>query len=353
MFAIYKFKKSFKLSKKKTAIITGVNGQDGAYLSNLLYNKGYNVIGTVRSLNSNFYRLEYFNLLSKIKIVECNFLENNSINRLFDECGKVDEFYNLAAISFVYSSFYQPQTTFNTNTTSLINILEIIRDKHKKVKLYQASTSEIYGNNKMNTMSEESPKIPASPYAISKLSSYHLIRMYREAYGIFCCNGILFNHESPLRGELFVTKKITKSLARYKLGLSREKGIGNIYSKRDWGFAGDFVEGMYKIMQQKKADDFVLATNTSYTIKNFINISLEYLNIKYKWIGDNASQMKCIDTQTNKLIFKTDKKFYRPLDLTYLKGSYKKAKTVLKWKPETNLKSLIKMMIDYDLNNEK
>ena len=136
MFYIYKFKKSFKLSKKKTAIITGVNGQDGAYLSSLLYNKGYNVIGTVRSLNTNFYRLEYFNLLSKIKIVECNFLEDNSINRLFDECGKVDEFYNLAAISFVYSSFYQPQTTFNTNTTSLINILEIIRNKYKKVKLY-------------------------------------------------------------------------------------------------------------------------------------------------------------------------------------------------------------------------
>ncbi len=341
------------MSKKKTAIITGVNGQDGAYLSNLLYNKGYNVIGTVRSLNTNLSRLEYFNLLTKIKIVECNFLENNSINRLFDRFGNIDEFYNLAAISFVYSSFYQPQTTFNTNTVALINILEIIRNKHKKVKLYQASTSEIYGNNKMNTMSEKSPKIPASPYAISKLSSFHLIRMYREAYGIFCCNGILFNHESPLRGELFVTKKITKSLARYKLGLSRETGIGNIYSKRDWGYAGDFVEGMYKIMQQKKPEDFVLATNTTYKIKDFIDISLKYLKINFKWLGNNPSEMKCIDTKTNKIIFETNKNFYRPLDLTYLKGDYKKAKKVLKWVPKTNLKSLIKMMLDYDLNNEK
>ena len=341
------------MKKKKSAIVTGINGQDGAYLGKLLYDKGYNVIGTVRSLNSSFYRLDYFNLYSKIQIVECNYLENNSIEKLFARFPNIDEFYNLAAISFVYSSFYQPKITFETNTTSLIKILELIRYKYKKIKLYQASTSEIYGNNNMKIMNEKSPKIPASPYAISKLSSYHLIRMYREAYNIFCCNGILFNHESPLRGELFVTKKITKSLARYHLGLSREHRIGNIYSKRDWGFAGDFVDGMFKIIQQKKADDYVLATNTSYSIKEFIEICLEYLKIKYKWIGKTASEMKCIDKKNNKIIFKTHFDFYRPLDLNYLKGNYAKAKKELGWKPKTKLKKLAKIMIEYDVNNEQ
>lgn len=339
--------------KKKTALITGVNGQDGAYLSKFLLSKGYNVIGTVRSLNTNYYRLEHLNIKNKIKIIECNFLEKGSIERLINDNRNISEIYNLAAISFVHSTFDQPYVALETNTLPLVTILELLRHKFPKIKFYQASTSEIYGNNGYKLMNEDSPKIPVSPYAISKLTSYQLVRMYREAYGLFCCNGILFNHESPLRGELFVTKKITKSLSRYALGLQREDKIGNIFSQRDWGFAGDFVEGMYLMLQQKKADDYVLATNTTRTIKNFIDLSLKKLGIKYKWVGRNDKYMKCLDLKNNKIIFKTHKDFYRPLDLVYLKGNYSKAKKVLKWRPKTNLKNLISMMIEYDLKNEK
>lgn len=340
--------------KKKTAIITGVNGQDGAYLSSLLLKKDYRVIGTVRSLNSSFHRLEYLDILSKIQIVECNFLEIGSITALFKKFKniKIDEFYNLAAISFVHSSFFMPHVTFQTNASTVISILEEIRKTDKKIKFYQATTSEIYGNNGAQTMNEKSYKNPASPYAISKLSSHHLVRMYREAYGLFCCNGILFNHESPLRGDLFVTKKITKSLARYVKGLPRETRIGNIYSKRDWGYAGDFVNAMHKILQQSIPDDYVIATNSTYSIKEFIEKSLDYLKIKYKWIGNKDSNMKCIDLKNNKIIFKTHKEFYRPLDLTYLKGNYTKARKKLNWKPKVNLKALIEIMIKYDLENE-
>lgn len=339
--------------KKKIALITGVNGQDGAYLARYLIDKGYHVLGTVRSLNSNYSRLEYMNVLSEIKIIECNLLESGSLDRLLKKHSDISEIYNLAAISFVHTTFDQPYLTFETNSLPLITMLELIRYKYKHIKLYQASTSEIYGNNGIKVMDEESLKLPVSPYAISKLTSFQLIRMYREAYGIFCCNGILFNHESPLRGELFVTKKITKSLARYALGLNRENKIGNIFSKRDWGYAGDFVEGMHMILQHKKPDDYVLATNKTHTIKDFIDISLDHLKIRFKWIGDNDKNMKCIDTKNNKVIFRTHKDFYRPLDLTYLKGNYSKAKKVLGWRPKTNLNNLIKKMIEFDLVNEK
>ena len=339
--------------KKKTALITGVNGQDGAYLSKFLLSKGYNVIGTVRSLNTNYYRLEYLDVKTKIKIFECNFLEKGSLERLISENRNISEIYNLAAISFVHSTFDQPYVAFETNTLPLVTMLELIRHKFPLIKLYQASTSEIYGNNGYKLMNEGSPKIPVSPYAISKLTSYQLVRMYREAYGLYCCNGILFNHESPLRGELFVTKKITKSLSRYALGLKRENKIGNIFSQRDWGFAGDFVEGMHLMLQKDKPDDYVLATNKTRTIKNFIDLSLKKLDIKYKWIGKNDRNMKCIDLKNKKIIFQTHKDFYRPLDLVYLKGNYNKAKKMLNWKPKTDLKSLINMMIEYDLENEK
>ena len=312
----------------------------------------YNVIGTVRSLNSNLQRLEYHRVLSKIKLVECNFLETDSINNLLKKYGYADEFYNLAAISFVHSSFFQPRVTLQTNASAVIEILENIKNKNTKMKFYQATTSEIYGNNGTKKMNENSLKNPASPYAISKLTSHHLVRMYREAYGIFCCNGILFNHESPLRGDHFVTKKITKSLARYVKNLPRENKIGNIYSKRDWGFAGDFVIAMHKILQKKNPDDYVIATNQTYSIKDFIEFCLRELKIEFYWEGNKDYQMRCIDSKTKKIIFRTHKDFYRPLDLNYLKGDYTKANKELKWKPKVGIKNLIKIMLEYDLKNE-
>lgn len=337
----------------KTAIVTGVNGQDGSYLSKLLVEEGYRVIGTVRSLNCNLQRLNYLNILPKIELIECNFLEMGAVSSLFDKFKdtKIDEFYNLAALSFVHSSFITPHVTFQTNAQAVLSILEHIKKSNKETKFYQASTSEIYGNSQDKLIDEKSYKNPASPYGIAKLTAYHLVRMYREAYGLFCCNGILFNHESPLRGDMFVTKKITKSLARYIKGLPRETRIGNIYSKRDWGYAGDFVDAMHKILQQRIADDYVVSTNETYSIKEFIEKCLVYLGIEYKWVGDNDKEMKCIDTKNN-IIFETHKDYYRPLDVQYLKGNYAKAKKVLKWEPKTKLDKLIEKMIEYDLVHE-
>lgn len=335
--------------KKKIALITGVNGQDGSYLANYLLSLNYKVIGTVRSLNSKLWRLEYFNIEKKIDLVECNFTEPKAINNLMNNYRNIDEIYNLAAISFVYSSFNQPFNTFRTNLDPVLEFLEIIRKENRDLKFYQASTSEMYGDLSSGKLSELSPMRPSSPYAVAKLASFNLVKLYRTGYNIFASNGILFNHESPLRSDVFVTRKITKALSNYKNNLSWDNSIGNIYSVRDWGFAGDYVKGMHLINNYKNPDDFVLATGTKTTVKEFINKVASYLDIKVEWIEKTPLNTKCIDIKNGKVIFKTDKNYFRPVDVNYLLGDNTKAKNLLKWKPAVKLDKMIKYMCDYDL----
>ena len=336
---------------KKIALITGVNGQDGSYLANYLLGLGYQVIGTVRSLNSKLWRLEYFNIEKKINLVECNFTEPKAINNLMKKYKKIDEIYNLAAISFVYSSFNQPFNTFRTNLDPVLEFLEIIRNEKRDIKFYQASTSEMYGDLSSGRLSESSPMRPSSPYAVAKLASYNLVKLYRNGYNVFASNGILFNHESPLRSDVFVTRKITKSLSTYKNNLKWDNSIGNIYSVRDWGFAEDYVKGMHLINNFKKPDDFVLATGTKTTVKEFINKVALYLDIKIEWIEKTPLNTKCIDTTNGKTIFKVNKNYFRPVDVNYLLGDNSKAKKLLKWKPTVKLDKMIKLMCDYDLRD--
>tara|TARA_A100001015_G_scaffold209112_1_gene234080 strand:- start:7329 stop:8228 length:900 start_codon:yes stop_codon:yes gene_type:complete len=292
---------------------------------------------------------DYFGLQDKIKIVECNFNEPFAVHNLMNRFKKIDEIYNLAAISFVHSSFQQPINTFKTNLDPVLNFLEIIRTQKLDIKFYQASTSEMYGDKNSGKLNENSPMRPSSPYAVAKLASYNLVKLYREAYSIHATNGILFNHESPLRSDVFVTRKITKSLCRYVNGKKRDNSIGNIYSKRDWGFAGDYVKGMYEINNHNIPDDYVIATGKTTTVKNFINLVAKYLKVNIEWIENSPLDTKCIDKKNGKILFKTNKYFFRPVDVNYLLGDYSKAKNKLKWKPQVDLDEMIGLMCEYDL----
>lgn len=336
----------------KNILITGADGQDGAYLANLLTKKKVNIFCSVRSLNSGFNRLSKLNLLNKVKIIEANLLEKNTIDSVFKQIGKIDTIYNFAAISYVPSSFNSPNLAFETNTLPVLNFLEKIRSNSHKTKFYQASTSEMYGNIISSKRKDEnSPMSPVSPYGISKLASHNLIKMYRESYNIFACSGILFNHESPLRGDNFVTKKIVKSVVRYSKNIYRDDKLGNIFSTRDWGYAPEYVEAIYKIMQQKSPDDFVISTGISYSIKDFVSFCLNYLAIKHKWIRKKQIY-QCIDTKNNKVIFSSNhKQNLRPYELHSLKGDSSKALKILKWKSKISLKKLIKIMIDEELKS--
>jgi len=255
----------------KLALITGISGQDGSYLSNFLIKKNYKVVGLDRrsSRNQNW-RLDYFGITNKVIIEYSDLLEEASLFKLFKKYN-FDEVYNLSALSYVANSFEVPITTTNVNSLGTLKLLEIIRTIKKKIKFYQASTSEMFGNTPKLPQNETTPFNPVSPYGISKLYSYHISKNYRNAYGMFICNGILFNHESPLRSQEFVTKKITLGLKKIKEGKINYLSLGNIYSKRDWGFAGDYVEAIWKMMQKKKSDDYIISTGEQYTVKNFIN----------------------------------------------------------------------------------
>ena len=335
----------------KTALITGADGQDGSYLAKLLVKKKYKVYCSVRSLNSGFERLNYLNLIDKVSILEGNLLEKNTIDNFFNQIGKIDQIYNFAAISYVPSSFIAPNITFETNTLPVLNFLEKIKSTSPKTRFYQASTSEMYGNEMLETKkNEKSPMKPVSPYGTSKLASHNLVKIYRDSYKIFCCSGILFNHESPLRGHNFVTKKIVKSLVRYIKNQSRDNKLGNIYARRDWGFAPDYVEGINKIVEYKIPDDYVLATGKTYSIKEFLEYCLKYLSIKFEWKRINQ-KLVCRDIKTKEIIFYTNQsENIRPNELHTLIGNPSKAYKILKWKSNTSIKSLIKIMIDEEFN---
>ena len=330
---------------KKKALITGIMGQDGAYLAKFLLSKDYKVYGAYRR-NSNYEnnRLRKLKIENQIELIDLEINEFNSVNHVINKINP-DEIYNLAAMSFVASSFNQPLYTINTNFIAVINILEVIKNSKKKITFYQASTSEMFGNSTKKAINENTKYDPASPYGISKVASHYLVKFYRKAYNLDCCSGILFNHESPLRGEEFVTKKIVNQLCEISNNERKIMYLGNIYAKRDWGFAPDYVIAMWKMLQLKKKDDFVIGSGKSYSIKEFINLTCEYLKLKVKWIG-NGKEEKCINISNNKIIIKISKKFYRPLDVNHLKSNPSNAKKILKWSSKTNIKKIIKEMCD-------
>jgi len=334
--------------KKKIALITGISGQDGAYLAKFLLKKNYKIIGLERrSARNTNWRLEKLKIADKIIIEDVDIKEINSILRIFSKY-KIDEVYNLAAQSFVHSSFKNPIETSLTNSIGVLNFLEIIRNQKKKIKFYQASTSEMFGKHGRKNQDENTNFHPRSPYATSKTFSHYTVQNYRESYNLHAVSGILFNHESPLRGEEFITRKITLGLAKIYLGKQKILKIGNIYAKRDWGFAEDYVEAMWKMMQTKKPKDYVIATGQNYSVKNFINVCTKVLNLKTKWVGKGLNE-KLINIKTKKNLIVIDKKFFRPAEVENLKGNFNKAKRELNWKPKTNFNQLVEIMMLSDL----
>jgi len=338
----------------KTAIITGVTGQDGAYLTELLLEKNYKVIGTYRRTSSvNFWRLESLGVAQhpNLELVEYDLTDlGNSIRLIQDN--KPDEIYNLAAQSFVGVSFEQPQTTAQITGLGVLNLLEAIRIVDKSIRFYQASTSELYGKVQAVPQTENTPFYPRSPYAVAKLFAHWSVVNYRESYGIFASSGILFNHESPLRGREFVTRKITDRVARIALGEKRPLELGNIDAKRDWGFAKEYVDGMYRMLQHDNADTFVLATNEAYTVRQFVELAFAAVDMAITWTGSKENEQGH-HTKTGQLLVKIEPKFYRPAEVELLIGDYSKAEKILGWKPQTDIESLCTMMVKSDLEKVK
>jgi len=337
---------------KKTALITGVSGQDGAYLSKLLLKKGYRVIGGERrSASGSLWRLKDLNIENDVEITDFELSEFTNIFRTIEKY-RPDEIYNLAAQSFVGASFEMPTMTSDITGLGVSRILEAIRQINPDIKFYQASSSEMFGKVSETPQTENTPFYPRSPYGIAKLFGHWMTINYKEAYNIFACSGILFNHESPLRGEQFVTKKITMGLSKIKLGLIEYLELGNLDSKRDWGYAGDYVEAMYLMLQNDKPDNYVISTGETFSVKDFINTSCNELRIDIEWQGSGIDET-AIDKKTGKSIIRINPKFYRPTEVDLLLGNSTKAKKMLKWKPKTNFYELVSKMIEYDYNKLK
>ena len=329
---------------KKIALITGISGQDGSYLAKFLLKKKYNVIGTTKKLSKiDMWRLKRLGIDKKIKLDELNLNSKKSIEKIFKKY-KFQEFYNLAGHSFVANSFDNGLKTANSTAMGVLRILETIRKYNQSTKFYQATSSEIFGESNQKFQNELSICKPKNPYAISKLFAHLITKNYRENYKIFAVSGILFNHESPLRGNEFLTKKIVKGLVEILYKKRNIIKIGNLYSKRDWGFAKEYVEAMWKMMQQKKADDFIISNGKAYSVKNFIDLCLKYLKIEGKWTGKKNNER--FVTKNNQTIIKVDKKFIRNKEYKILIGNHSKAKKKLKWKPKIKLKNLVKIMIN-------
>ncbi len=339
----------------KVALITGITGQDGSYLAEFLLEKGYEVHGLVRrSSISNTGRIDH--LLEK-KLITLHDGDLSDSSSLINLIGKIqpDEIYNLAAQSHVGTSFDAPEYTGDVDALGVLRILEAIHILHleKKTKFYQASTSELYGKVEECPQNEKTPFHPYSPYAVAKQYGFWMCREYRDAYGIFAANGILFNHESPRRGENFVTRKITIAAGRIKMGLQDHLELGNLDSLRDWGFAKDYVECMWLILQQEQPDDFVIATGVQHTVREFCALAFHYVGIELEWKG-NGIEEKGYDKATGKMLVCVNEKFYRPTDVVNLWGDPSKAKSVLHWNPQkTSYEELCKMMAEADLMKTK
>jgi len=337
----------------KTALITGITGQDGAYLAEFLINKGYIVHGIKRRSSSiNTARIDHLyqdphEMPQKFILHYGDLTDATCLIRIIQEV-QPDEIYNLAAQSHVAVSFEEPEYTANSDALGPLRILEAIRilKLEKKTKFYQASTSELYGLTKQNPQNEKTPFYPRSPYGVAKLYAYWITVNYREAYGIFACNGILFNHESPVRGETFVSRKITMALARIKLGLQKSLYLGNLNSMRDWGHAKDYVEAQWLMLQQIQPEDFVIATGEQYSVRDFVNLAAKNLDMKINWKGKGIDEVGLINDQE---IIKVDPRYFRPTEVENLLGDFSKAKNKLGWVPKITFEQLVQEMVDKDL----
>ena len=321
------------------AFITVITGQDGYYLSKLLLEKDYEVHGIIRRASTfNTARIDplisKYSKEKKLNLYYSDLLDSSSLNNLIAKI-QPDEIYNLAAQSHVAVSFKNPIYTTQSGNSGTISLLEAIKNQDKEIRFYQASSSEMFGGENEEMLNEDSPFIPKSPYAASKVFSYNMTKIYRESYNLFCSNGILFNHESPYRGETFVTRKITRAVGRISVGIQKKISLGNIEASRDWGFAGDYVEAMWKILNHSKSDDFVIATGETHTIKEFLEIAFDYVNLKYEDF------------------LEISEKHFRPNEVGYLLGDPAKAKKELKWSPKTSFKDLVIMMLDHDIELAK
>lgn len=338
----------------KSAIITGVTGQDGAYLAELLLNKGYTVYGTYRRTSSvNFWRIEELGIDKNpnLNLVEYDLTDLASSIRLMQSSG-ASEVFNLAAQSFVGVSFDQPVTTAEITALGALNLLEAIRIVDPSIRFYQASTSEMFGKVQAVPQKEDTPFYPRSPYGVAKLYAHWLTINYRESYNIFCCSGILFNHESPLRGREFVTRKITDSVAKIKLGKLDILELGNLDAKRDWGFAKEYVEGMWLMLQADEPDTYVLATNRTETVRDFVSMAFKAAGIVVDFKGEAEDEVG-IDVASGKTVVRVNSKYYRPAEVELLIGNPEKAKQKLGWAPKTSLEELCTMMVLADLRRNE
>lgn len=338
----------------KTALITGISGQDGAYLAQLLLDKGYRVFGTYRRTSSvNFWRIEELGIAAhpNLHLIEYDLTDLGSSIRMLENAGAT-EVYNLAAQSFVGVSFDQPTTTAQITGIGPVYLLEAIRQVNRDIRFYQASTSEMFGKVQAVPQIETTPFYPRSPYGVAKLYAHWMTVNYRESYDIFGSSGILFNHESPLRGREFVTRKITDSVAKIKLGLLDCMELGNLDAKRDWGFAREYVEGMWRMLQADEPDTFVLATNRTETVRDFVSMAFKGAGIDVEFRHSDVDEI-AVDMQTGKTVMKINPKFHRPAEVELLIGNPEKAERVLGWRPETSLESLCQMMVEADMKRNE
>ncbi|KKP43150.1 MAG: GDP-mannose 4,6 dehydratase, GDPmannose 4,6-dehydratase [candidate division WS6 bacterium GW2011_GWC1_33_20] len=343
------------MAKHPVALITGITGQDGSYLAEFLLGKGYEVHGILRRSSSfNTWRIDHLykdiHEVNGFRLHYGDLTDGTSIIRLIKEI-EPDEIYNLAAQSHVKVSFETPEYTANADGLGVLRILEAIKllNMTEKVKLYQASTSELYGLVQETPQTEKTPFYPRSPYSAAKLYAYWIVKNYREAYNIFACNGILFNHESPRRGQTFVTRKITMALCNIKLGNQEKLYLGNMDAKRDWGYAKEYVESMWLMLQQEKPDDYVVATGETHTVREFVEESCKVLDMEIEWKGEGLNE-KGIDKKTGKTIVEIDPQYFRPTEVELLLGDASKAKEILGWEAKTKFKDLVKVMIESDLD---
>ena len=337
----------------RTALVTGITGQDGAYISRLLLDKGYRVFGAFRrGATLNLWRLNDLGVSEEdIEFIPFELLEYANLRRAIEQAAP-DEIYNLGAQSFVGISFDQPLFTTDVNALGVVRMLEVIREVNPEIKFYQASTSEMFGKVQAVPQNEGTPFYPRSPYAVAKLYAHWITVNYREAYGLFGCSGILFNHESPLRGIEFVTRKITSGLARIREGQQDVIELGNLDAKRDWGFAGDYVDGMWRMLQQDEPDDYVLATGETNSVRHFCELAAAALGYDLTWEGE-AEKTVGIDRHSGRTLIRVNPKFYRPAEVELLVGDAAKAREKLGWSPQTTLPQLVEMMAEADLRRAR
>ncbi len=332
----------------KRALITGITGQDGAYLSKLLLEKGYEVYGAFRRTSDlNMGRMKFLGIVNDIRFVPFELLEFTNIHRTLETI-RPDEVYNLGAQSFVALSFEQPVFTADVTGLGVLRLLEAIRAVNPQIRFYQASSSEMFGKVRETPQNELTPFHPRSPYSVSKLFAHWMTVNYRESYNMFTCSGILFNHESPLRGLEFVTRKITHAAARIKLGLQQKLYLGNLDSRRDWGYAPEYVEAMWLMLHQPKADDYVIATGEVHSVREFVQAAFNEAGTELEWTGHGIHE-KGADRSSGKTLVEIDPQFFRPAEVDILTGDYSKARAILGWEPKTTFNELLRVMVQHDI----